>query len=441
MKSQFVVGGISPRCGKTLFALGLMEYLKGRKTSVMPFKVGPLCGDPQLYTLTGEEPAVNLDAWFLRPTELQQSYNSHGEKADVCIVEGDKALFDGYNCLKGSTADIAKMLGLPVVLVIDAHYQSYSLGAVIYGYKHFRRFSNVVGVVFNRIVSEGQFAYLRQACQDAGVECLGYLPERLEDWGDLPHNGLGRVDRMEWKKRLEGLAQAIGQHVQVDRLLAQTIRIFPCAYSLPFLSETEQDMEPVSRVRPRIAIARDACFYALFNGIIEQWKRKAEVVFFSPLHARELPEADYYYLPGGSVERYAHLIARNRAVLSGLKEKAEAGGCILAEGGAAVLLCAQWENRFIGGPLPLYVYAETQLKYGYRQIVSGDSVLRGYESTYLRLKPTVQAGPTLTCRQVYDLTNTRPDHSLYRYKNVYVSTIQWYWERNDFLALWTEGSK
>lgn len=441
MKSQFMVGGISPRCGKTLFTLGLIEHLKGKKTSVMPFKVGPLCADAQLYTLVDEEPAVNLDAWFSRTGDLQQIYNRYGEKADVCIVEGDKALFDGYNCMKGSTADMAKTLGLPVVLIIDAHCQSYSIGAVIYGYKHFRRFTNVVGVVFNRIVSEKQFAYLRQACQDAGVECLGYLPERLEDWGDLPHNGLGRVDRMEWKQRLGSVAKAIGQHVQVDRLLEQTTRIFPCAYSLPFLSDMEQDMDPLPGKRPRIAIARDACFYAIFNGVIEQWARQAEVVFFSPLHARELPEADYYYLPGGTVERYAHLIARNRTVLAGLKGKAEAGARILAEGGSIVLLCSQWQNRFMDGPLPLYVYSENQLNYGYRQLAVGADVLRGYESTFLRSKPTLQAGHTLTCRQVYDLTNTRPDYSLYRYKNVYASTIQWYWGRSDFFALWEGESK
>ena len=422
--------------GKTLFALGLSRALRRRQLMVQPFKVGPLCIDSQLYTLAGEEAAVNLDAWFCRAGELQTLYNTWGEKADVCIVEGERSLYDGFNCMKGSSADVARMLGLPVILVIDAQHLTYSVAATIYGFKNFRRPCSVVGVVFNRVSSEGQYAYLRQACQDAGVECLGYLPNEPALWSSLPRNGLNRMTHAEWNSKVAGVASAVEAHVNIYKLLALTTRIFPCEYSLPLVSATRCDQFLPLRRKPRLAIARDACFYSVFQGTIEQWSQRAELVFFSPLHTRELPEADYYYLPGGPAERYMHLIVRNRSLLKALHQQAADGARILAEGGAILLLCKQWQARKLEGPLPLACSLDEQLCYGYRQTIVGPMALRGYESTCLRCLPIEGEDNRLERQQVFDLTHTRPQFFLYRYRNVLASTVQWYWGKNDFFALW-----
>ena len=422
--------------GKTLFALGLSRALRDKGLSVQPFKIGPHCTDARLFTLSGCDPAVNLDAWFCRPSELQALYNRWGEQAEVCVVEGDRALFDGFNCMKGSTADVAKMLGLPVLLVIDARYLTYSVAAVIYGYRHFRQGGNVIGVVFNRVTSEGQYAYLRQACLDAGVECLGYLPDEPEKWGGMPRGGVSRSVHAEWKARVRTVAAAVHQHVDVYKLLALATRIFPCPYSLPLMSDTSCDSFLPARRKGRLAVASDACFHAIHQDAFARWQAEGEVVLFSPMYTRSLPEADYYYLPGGPVERYAHPILRNRVLLEALHERARQGTPILAEGGAVILLCRQWQAREAGGPLPLVCSVDEQLNYGYRQTAVGQMALRGYESTCVRCKPAPDADSVLERQQVFDLTHTRPQYFLYRYKNVFASTVHWYWGKNDLFALW-----
>ena len=162
--------------GKTTFTMGLLRALHKRGLRVQPFKCGPDYIDTQFHTLAADHESVNLDIWMASNTHVQYLYNKYGDGADVCVTEGVMGLFDGYQRMQGSSAEIARLLNIPVVLIVSARSTAYSVAPLIYGFKHFNPAVKIAGIVFNQVSSPSHFAYLREACVDAGVECLGYLP-------------------------------------------------------------------------------------------------------------------------------------------------------------------------------------------------------------------------------------------------------------------------
>lgn len=164
---------------KTTFTMGLLRALKKRGMRVQPFKCGPDYIDTQFHTLAADRESVNLDTWMASRTHVQHIYNKYGEGADVCVAEGVMGLFDGYSRMEGSSAEISQLLGIPVILVVSARSAAYSVAPLIYGFKHFHPNVKIAGVVFNQVSSLPHYNYLKDACADAGVECLGYLPLQM----------------------------------------------------------------------------------------------------------------------------------------------------------------------------------------------------------------------------------------------------------------------
>ncbi len=148
MKSQFLIGAVSLGSGKTLFAMGLLRLLQNRRMRVQPFKCGPNFMDAQLHYLASGIDSVNLDTIISSTTRLQSVYNSYGEKADVCILEGAAALFDGCKRMRGSSAELAQVLSTPVVLIVNARSAAYSVAPILYGFKHFNTSVHIAGVIF-----------------------------------------------------------------------------------------------------------------------------------------------------------------------------------------------------------------------------------------------------------------------------------------------------
>ncbi len=177
---KFLIAAPTSGSGKTTIARGLMALLTKEGYRVQPFKCGPDYIDTKFHTAVCGRPSVNLDTFMATPEHIRELFARYGQNADVCVVEGMMGLFDGYDRDKGSSAEIARVLDIPVVLVVDAKSAAYSMAALLSGFLHFRDDIRFVGIIFNKVGSEKHYRMLQEVCDDLQVECLGYLPKSAE---------------------------------------------------------------------------------------------------------------------------------------------------------------------------------------------------------------------------------------------------------------------
>lgn len=438
MKPQFLIGAVSSGSGKTLFTMGLLRMLNNHNLKVQPFKCGPNFMDAQLHYLASGVDSINLDLFMASRARLQVVYNSYGEKADVCVMEGAAALFDGYRRTYASSADLSQILSIPVVLIVNARFAAYSVAPILYGFKHFNPAVRIVGVIFNQVSSPNHFSCLKRACNDAGFQCLGYIP--YDESLKLPvgHVALTQSVKQELEVMIDKMACYIEEHVDVDRLIKSTTRIFPCPYSLPYTSDIESGDFPFPiNSRQRIAVARDAAFNFIYKENLDCLSREGNVQFFSPLYSNELPQADLIYLPGGYPELFARQLHRRKAFLRQLYEYVERGGKVWAEGGGMLLLARSLTVREGGsayemsGALPLdCTMVDTKLQFGHRCTRIGNNMLNGHEFRYYGLTPTESDSEfPMNKIQVLNVRGIEIPTPFYRYKNVIAGTTHWLWGR------------
>ena len=175
MKHSFLVAATSSGCGKTTLSLGLMRALTQRNVKVQPFKCGPDYIDTQYHRIATGNDSINLDIFMSSENHVKDLFARFTESPDISIIEGAMGMFDGFDGMKGSAADIARTLDVPVVLLINAASTSFSVAATIYGFTRFCPDVIVAGVIFNRVASANHYAFLKEACDATGVKCFGYL--------------------------------------------------------------------------------------------------------------------------------------------------------------------------------------------------------------------------------------------------------------------------
>ena len=180
MKPRFLIGAPASGSGKTTLTMGVLRALQRQGLRVQPFKCGPDYIDTRFHEAATGRASVNLDTWLASEAHVKELFARYGADADVCVVEGVMGLFDGYDRSAGSSAEIARLLDLPVVLVAGARSTSYTLAAQLYGMQHFRPDLRFAGVIFNQVGSPRHERLLRQAAEDAGLPCLGELPRSQE---------------------------------------------------------------------------------------------------------------------------------------------------------------------------------------------------------------------------------------------------------------------
>ena len=216
MAPSFLIAAPTSGSGKTTVARGLMALFTRKGKVVQPFKCGPDYIDTKFHAAVCGRPSINLDTFMASKDHVRELFARYGADADMCIVEGMMGLFDGYDRDKGSSAEIASILGLPVVLVVDAKSAAYSMAALLSGFLHFRRDVRIVGVIFNKVGSERHREMLRQVCEDLSITCYGFLPKHAEleqgsrylgldfseDMKDAPLVKL-LEENVQWKKLLE----------------------------------------------------------------------------------------------------------------------------------------------------------------------------------------------------------------------------------------------
>ena len=330
-----VIGGPASGVGKTAVALGLMAALRRRGLRVQGFKVGPDFIDPGLRAAVTGRASHNLDGWLLSREEVQAIFARHAGDADVALVEGVMGLYDGLEGRsdRGSTAEIARWLGLPILLVVDAGAAVRSVAATVLGFETFAPDLAVAGVVFNRVGGGRHATWLREAVAErCRSPVLGAIP--WEPVVQIPERHLGLVTAEGGAlnpERVSRLADLLEAHVDVDRLLARS----PMG---GILSASGHPTLPVGRCR--IGIARDAafCFYYAEN-LARLEAAGADLVPFSPLREPRLPEnLAGLYLGGGYPELHAAALAANGSMRESIAAHAAAGRPVFAECGGFMYL-------------------------------------------------------------------------------------------------------
>ncbi|MGE4293013.1 MAG: cobyrinate a,c-diamide synthase [Desulfovibrio sp.] len=333
-----LVAGTRSGCGKTSVSLGIMAALARRGLDVRPFKAGPDFIDPLHHALAAGRTSNNLDGWMLPRVCVQEIFVRNACGGHVAVAEGVMGLFDGASgrdeC--GSSAELAKWLGLPVLLVVDAASMARSVAALVGGFARFDPELRFAGVVLNRVGSARHEELLREALESLpDLPLLGCLPraEGLE----LPSRHLGLVTPESKDRVYARLAHWVETHLDLDGLLAG----LPVSdLALPAAGAANSGQ--ISG-RVRLGVAQDAAFcfcYAENLRLLEQ--AGAEIVFFSPLHDVELPpDLHGLYLPGGYPELHASGLEANVSMRAAVRAFCASGRPVYAECGGFLYLLAE----------------------------------------------------------------------------------------------------
>ncbi len=399
MPQGFVIAAAGSGSGKTTLALGLMATLARRGLTVTPFKIGPDFIDPGHHRHVTGRFSRNLDGWMLSKTTNCQQFHDHLGIDDIAVVEGVMGLFDGCDGRSeaGSTAQMAKWLDLPVLLVVDARSMARSAAALVQGFENFDPGVRFLGVVFNRIGSPRHLQYLAEALDDqVRMACLGGIP-RVDDIR-MPERHLGLVtveDHPLDAAHLDRLVELIETHLKVDDLIGGLSSIRGTAATRP-VESPEPDTQPL------IGIARDAAFCFYYPANLEILAAcGAKLVEFSPLSDHRPPEGmDGLYLGGGYPEMVAKELAANHGMRRAIRVMSLRGMPIYAECGGFMYLCRQLvdhdgQAHAMAGCFPYTTRMLTRRKaLGYREIaLSAESVFgppgaraRGHEFHYSEIE-------------------------------------------------------
>ncbi|WP_245813273.1 cobyrinate a,c-diamide synthase [Kiloniella majae] len=378
-----IIAAPSSGSGKTTLTLALLRYFKNNNLRVNPAKVGPDYIDTAYHTAAAGRACFNLDPWAMRQESLAAIITHSGQDADVILTEGVMGLFDGAAGGAGSTAELAKKTGWPVILVIDVKGMSASAAAILHGFASFDPKVSIGGVIFNRVGSPRHAELLKEACDPLGIPVLGYL--KRQDDLVLPNRHLGLVQAIEHSELdgyLDEAAEQVGWDVRCEELLKQA------SPSILSHKDLHSFVPPIGQ---RIAIAQDVAFSFIYPALLEGWKKAgAELSFFSPL-ADEKPcaEADAIYLPGGYPELHVGQLGANLSFLKSLRQAAKKNKTIYGEcGGYMVLgkglIDARGDHHELAGLLPVETsFAVRRRSLGYREVTAlNNSALGDKGSTY-----------------------------------------------------------
>jgi cobyrinic acid a,c-diamide synthase len=365
MTRGLIVAAPRSGAGKTTMALGLMRAFARRRLAVQTFKCGPDYIDPAFHRAATGRPSFNLDTWAMTGDAIAGLVLGHA--ADIAIVEGVMGLFDGVGG-KGSTGDLAALLGWPVVLVLDVKGQAEKAAAIAQGCARYRDDVVIAGVILNRVASGRHLALMAPAFERIGIPIFGAIANdaRLE----LPERHLGLVQAVETadlEQRLETLADVVEAVVDLDAL--QQIAK-PAA-----VQNTNGGTVGLEPPGQRIALAQDRAFSFMYPHLMESWRAAgAEIVAFSPLaDEAPAPDADAVWLPGGYPELHGAELAAADRFHAGLRRMADRSVPIHGECGGYMVLGqgiedAAGRRHAMTGLLQLETsFAKRTLHLGYRQ--------------------------------------------------------------------------
>ncbi len=367
-----VIAGTHSGVGKTTVTAGVLTALRRRGLRVAAFKAGPDYIDPSYLSRAAGSPCRNLDTWLLPPDAVRELVGRRAPGCDVAIIEGVMGLFDGRSGEDeaGSAAHLAKLLGAPAILVVDAYAMARSAAAVVLGYQRFDPKLRLAGVVLNRVAGQAHYAMSAGPInQTTSLPVLGHLPK--DEALCLPERHLGLIPMAEGPaddEFFERLAETVERQIDLDLLL----RLGPTFdwRGVPRLFPPEP-LPP----KTRIAVAMDRAFSFYYQDsldLLEAWG--AELVPFSPLADSSLPpKTDAVYIGGGFPELYARELAENESMKRALRDAACQGKSLYGECGGLMYLGETLSDPdghtfHMAGLIPLSsTMHKRQLTLGYRE--------------------------------------------------------------------------
>lgn len=373
-----VIAAPASGSGKTTVATGLMAALHRRGTPVAPFKVGPDYIDPGYHTLAAGRPGRNLDPVLVGADRIAPLARHGAAGAQIVVVEGVMGLFDGRLADGyGSTAQVAGLLGAPVVLVVDVRGQARSLAALLHGFRSFDQDVDLAGVVLNRVGSARHEEVLRAAAAEAGLPVLGALPRRAAL--AVPSRHLGLVTAVEHgaaaTAAVDAMAELVAAHVDLDAVVALARPLPdgpPWSPSAALAGSGAPLAAPTGAPRVRVAVLGGAAFTFGYAEHVELIAAAgADVVVVDPLRDEALPEnTAALVLPGGFPEEHVAALSANTGLLRAVRALAVSGAPVHAECGGLLYLCATLDGASLCGVLPAHAAMTQRLTLGYRDAVA-----------------------------------------------------------------------
>ena len=343
---RIVIAATQSGSGKTTIVTGLLAALKEKGLKVQSYKVGPDYIDPGYHEIASGRPGHNLDTWLVTEEKLAEIFARTVDDADIAIIEGVMGLYDGGKNGISSTASVAKLLDAPVLLVINAKSMGESAAALALGFKQYDPTVNIAGVILNRLGSPTHRQMIEEALERLDIPVFGAVGRN--DKMNMPERHLGLLPVQENNSEAEVVAEigrTVGASVDIEKIIG-------LAESAPEIELPARNTLPEKR-RVRIAVARDDAFTFYYPESIYQLEISgAEIIPFSPLHDREMPEADGLILGGGFPEMFASELYGNESMRASIGEAAKSGMPIYAECGGFMYLMKEMVD-FDGNHFPM----------------------------------------------------------------------------------------
>ncbi|MGM0423810.1 MAG: cobyrinate a,c-diamide synthase [Thermodesulfobacteriota bacterium] len=356
---RFVLAGLRGGSGKTIISLGLARHFQNQNISVKPFKKGPDYIDAVWLGRAARQTATNLDPFLMSARVLQRLFQEHGQGAELCLVEGNRGLFDGLDQAgSSSTAALARQLHAPVVLILDCTKMTRTAAALVQGCQAFEPELNLAGIILNQTAGQRHQNMLRQCLEGyTNLPVLGAVPKLGQT--PIPERHMGLISDQEFQA--EKALQELGKVIQ-DCL--DTSRIFSIAQECADLAPVQGKLWPrqPGAVDVNIAVVRDASLWFYYPENLEALRRSgASIQQVSLLQQEPWPEVHGLYLGGGFPETQAKELSRNQVVMELVLRLARQGLPIYAECGGLMYLCSSLTVSGEKFPMVGLFQADTEL--------------------------------------------------------------------------------
>lgn len=419
----FMIAGVSSGIGKTTISMGLMSFFE----NVSPYKVGPDYIDPTFHEAITKNKSYNLDLFMMGEDGVKYSFYKHHK--NISIVEGVMGLYDGLNneLDNGSSAHLARILDIPIILVVDGIGKSTSIAAQILGYKNFDPRVRIEGVIINKVSSSKTYEIFKNAIEKyTGIECLGYIPK--DEILNISSRHLGLLQAQEIKdleNKLLTLREIIKKNINTERIkeIANLNR-----------NKNEEILKYTSKIEKLkdmykgkvIAIAKDSAFSFYYNDNIELFNYLGcEIKYFSPINDKKIPKCDLIYFGGGYPENFLNELSNNYEMINSIREKFENNIKMYAECGGFMYLSKSIETLDkkeykMCDIVPVSITMTPKLdisRFGYINVLDENSeiIARGHEFHYSKIKEILDDKRIFTAEK----ENGKSWKCIFKVKNLY----------------------
>jgi len=394
---RIVIGGVTSAVGKTTISTAIMYTLKQKGLHVQPFKVGPDFIDPSYHTYVTGRQSRNLDVWMMGENGILKCFHNASSGADIAVVEGVMGLFDGISGKDdfSSTAQVAKILNAPVILVIDAGKAARSIAAIATGFLHFDKKLRIIGTILNNVAGDKHANFITEAFADkVKVPIIGIVRRSKEITMVERHLGLIPTPELEEKQKraIFQSAKFVSEQIDLDKI--------------KYLLDKVQTTDPLQKQLPngqiKIAVALDESFNFYYADNLDALReQKAELIFFSPINDCKLPENIHgVILGGGFPEVLADKLEKNQSMGKSITKAAENGIPIYGECGGLMYLTRsikgyggnEGKKRNMVGLIDADTFISGKLTLNYTEANSNASIfgkiskVRGHEFHYSRIE-------------------------------------------------------